>query len=95
MNSSSPHSATGLYVGVFAALLLLTALTVGVAFVDLGGLNNAAALAIASVKAALVAAIFMHVRHGLTLVKVTIVAALFWLAILIGLTMSDFATRSW
>lgn len=76
-------------------MVLLTALTVGVAFVNLGGLNNGAALAIAGSKAALVAAFFMHVRGGSRLVQVVIGAGCLWLAIMIGLTLSDPLTRSW
>lgn len=95
MISGSHASATTGYVCVFAGLLVLTALTVSVAFVDLGGLNNTVALLIASGKAWLVVAFFMHVRHGSALVKSTITAGCAWLAILIGLTMSDFLTRSW
>jgi len=80
---------------VFAALMLLTALTVGVALVDLGALNNAVALTIAGAKAGLVTTWFMHARYGSTLVQATIAAGLLWLVILIGLTLADFATRGW
>lgn len=83
------------YCFVFAALLFLTAATVAVAFVDLGGLNNATALGIAGLKAALVATWFMHARCGSRLVRATIAASCLWLAILIGLTLADFVTRSW
>ena len=95
MTADDNHNKTGLYFLIFAALWGLTALTVGVAFIDLGGLNGAAAVAIAAVKASLVAAVFMHVRGGPPLTKAAIAAGCIWLAILMGLTMSDFATRSW
>ena len=95
MSASSKRSTTRTYYVVFVGLMALTALTVGVARVDLGGLNNAAALAIALSKAALVGGVFMHARGSSPLVKMTIAAACLWLAILIGLTMSDFVTRSW
>jgi cytochrome c oxidase subunit 4 len=51
-----------MYYAVFAALIVGTALTVLVAFFDLGPLNNIVMLLIASVKALLVVLFFMHVR---------------------------------
>jgi len=52
-----------LYLGVFAALLVLTGVTVAVAFVDLGhGFNIALALVIATLKASLVGLFFMHLK---------------------------------
>ena len=38
---------------------------------------------------------FMHVRHSSGLTKITVVAGLFWLGILIALTVGDYASRSW
>jgi cytochrome c oxidase subunit 4 len=63
--------------------------------IDLGGLNDSLALAIAAGKAALIALFFMHVRRGSRLVKATIVAGCLWLLILMGLTSCDFLTRNW
>lgn len=88
-------SSTRTYVIVFVALLVLTALTVGAAFIDLRGLNNTAALVIAATKAALVVTYFMHVRHSTGLIKATIAAGGIWLAILIGLTVGDYISRPW
>ena len=81
------------YLLIFGALMVLTAITVAVAFVDLGILNDVVALAIAVVKATLVVLFFMHVRHSQTMTKLTVVASFFWLAILIGLTLADYLTR--
>jgi cytochrome c oxidase subunit 4 len=83
------------YLAVFAALLALTALTVGSALVDLGGVNNVVALGVAGCKAGLVAVFFMQAREASPVVKLTIFAGCVWLALLIGLTMSDFLTRDW
>jgi cytochrome c oxidase subunit 4 len=83
------------YVAVFAALLCLTALTVGAAFINLGSMNTVVALAIAAVKMLLVIFIFMHVRGGSRLTKLAILAAFFWLALLITITLSDVRTRGW
>jgi cytochrome c oxidase subunit 4 len=83
------------YLLVFFALLVLTGITTGVAFVDLGPLNTVVALAIAVCKMLLVILFFMHVRYSGPLTKIVIVAAFFWLLILISLTLSDFRTRGW
>ncbi len=83
------------YLLIFAALLALTALTTGVAFIDLGPFNTLAALAIAVTKAILVILFFMHVRYSPHLTRIVVVAGFFWLAILITLTLGDFRTRKW
>jgi cytochrome c oxidase subunit 4 len=72
-----------------------TALTVWVAFQDLGPLNTPVALAIAITKATLVILYFMHVKYSPRLTKLVVVASVFWLAILLVMTMGDYATRSW
>ena len=91
---------TKLYVRVFALLLVLTALTVTAAFFDLGGgrlhyANAIVALSIAVCKASLVVLYFMHVRYSSRMIWVFVGAGVFWLVILIGLTMSDVLTRQW
>ena len=86
-----------LYFGIFAALMVLTVLTVVVANIDLGGniLNTVVALTIAVCKALLVVLYFMHVRYSSRLTWVFVGAGFFWLAIMVALTFSDYATRSW
>ena len=83
------------YVTVFVSLIGLTLLTTGVAFIDLGAFNTVVALIIAFFKMLLVILFFMHLRHSGGLVRVVLLAGFFWLALLIGLTMSDYRTRSW
>jgi cytochrome c oxidase subunit 4 len=83
------------YYQVFAALLGLTGITVAVAFLNLGPLNTLVALTIAVVKALLVVLIFMHVRYSSRLTGVVVAGGVFWLLLLIALTMSDYLTRSW
>ena len=83
------------YFAVFAALLVMTALTVAVAFVDLGRMNTVIALTIAVIKATLVILFFMHVKYSPRLTQIVIAGGLFWLAILLALTLSDFMTRGW
>ena len=83
------------YYRVFAVLLLLTAVTVAVSFTDLGDGNAIIALTIAMVKALLVVLFFMHIRYSNRLTWVVIAAGVFWLAVLITLTMGDELTRGW
>ena len=83
------------YYAVFAALLVLTAVTTAVAFVDLGPWNTVVALAIAFLKATLVALFFMHVKYSPRLTQIVVAGGIFWLAILIVLTLSDFVSRGW
>ena len=83
------------YITIFLALMVLTAVTVAVAFVDLGMMNNLVAMTIAVIKATLVILFFMHVRYSTPLTWVIIAAGFFWLAVLIGLTLSDYVSRGW
>ena len=82
------------YLALFVALLALTALTTGVAFIDLGGIGNVAvALTIAVIKAVLVALYFMHLRYSSRLTIIFAGAGIFWLGILVALTLSDYISR--
>jgi cytochrome c oxidase subunit 4 len=84
-----------IYFAVFAALIVLTATTTAVSFIDLGPWNTVVALGIAFLKATLVVLFFMHVKYSPRLTQITIAGGLFWLAILLALTLSDFMTRGW
>lgn len=84
-----------IYSAIFFTLMVLTAITVAVAFYDLGFLNTVVALLIACVKATLVVLFFMHVRYSSRLTWVFVVAGLFWLIILLVFLMSDYLSRSW
>ncbi len=83
------------YAWVWIALLFLTGLTTGVAYIDLHAFSVAVALAIAVIKMLLVALFFMHVRHSTRLTRLVVAGGLLWLGILLTLTLSDFATRGW
>jgi cytochrome c oxidase subunit 4 len=84
-----------MYYAVFAALMVGTALTVLVAFYDLGPLNNVLMLGIAMTKATLVILYFMHVRWSSRLTWVVAASGFVWLLILFGITMTDYLTRGW
>jgi cytochrome c oxidase subunit 4 len=82
------------YFIVFAVLISLTLLTVGISFLNLGSWHTATGLTIATCKAVLVTLFFMHLLHSNRLTWVVLAAALFWLGILMVLTMADYLTRS-
>ena len=85
-----------IYITIFLALMVGTALTVVAAFYDFPGpLNAVVALTIAVIKATLVVLFFMHVRYSGRLVWLVIVSALLWLAIMFAITFSDYWTRTW
>ena len=83
------------YYLIFLLLMIGTAITVGVAYVDLGPLNAVAALTIAVAKATLVVLYFMHVRYSTRLTWAVVAGSVFWLGILLALTFSDYLTRTW
>ena len=58
-----------IYVTVFGTLMVLTAVTVAVAFMNLGSLNFPVAIGIAITKATLVILFFMHVKYSSKLTK--------------------------
>jgi cytochrome c oxidase subunit 4 len=80
-------------IGVWLALLALTALTVGITRMELGGYKVLAALAIACVKAGLVIAVFMHMKYEGRLLRWLLFLALVTLAIFIGFTFFDVLYR--
>jgi cytochrome c oxidase subunit 4 len=85
----------GIYVGIWATLMFLTALTVFVSFIELHDWNIVLALVIATIKGTLVMLFFMHLFYSSKLTKVTVIAAIFFLFLLLALSMTDYLTRSW
>jgi cytochrome c oxidase subunit 4 len=81
------------YVTIFSLLMVLTAVTVSVAFLDLGPFNTVIALAIAVLKMVLVILYFMHVRYSGRLTWVVVLGGFFWLALLLLMTLGDYLTR--
>src|ERR1700688_1707221 len=82
------------YLLVFLALMVGTAVTTSVAYIDLGRWNTVVALTIAVVKMTLVVLFFMHVKYATGLTRIVILAGVFWLGIMITLTCSDELTRN-
>jgi cytochrome c oxidase subunit 4 len=83
----------GTYLVIILTLLALTGITVFAAFVDLGRFNIVVALLIATIKATLVVLIFMHAKYAPERTKLVIIAGIFWLALLLFMTLSDYASR--
>jgi cytochrome c oxidase subunit 4 len=81
------------YYTIFGALMVLTAVTVSVAFVNLGSLNFPVAIGIAITKATLVILFFMHAKYSSQLTKLFVGTAFFFLFVLLGLTMTDYLSR--
>jgi len=86
-------SAYRTYIIVWIALLILTVLTWGVSYINLGMGNVAVALLIASLKAALVALFFMHLRYENRLVWAFALVPLLFLALIIFGTLADTMSR--
>lgn len=83
------------YIITWAALLVLLAATVGLAYLPLGPINVVVAVTIAFTKAVLIVLFFMQVKYKTRLTYVFVCAGLFWLGIMFTLTMGDYMTRSW
>ena len=93
---SGPHVLpVRVYLGIFAALCVLTVITVAAAQFDFGPLNNLVALGIAATKAALVVLYFMHARYSGTLTALVIATSVGFLFILVFLTLTDYVSRGW
>ena len=81
------------YFGVFAALLVLTAVTVIISKFHFGAFNLVVAMAVAAVKASLVALIFMHLKYDNKVYMMIFLGSILFLAIFIVFTMADTMTR--
>jgi cytochrome c oxidase subunit IV len=88
-------SPKGVYYTIFGSLMVLTGITVAVAFINLGPFNFPVALSIAIVKATLVILFFMHMKYSSRLTKLTVGTGFFFLLVLFTLTLTDYLTRGW
>src|SRR5260370_29317234 len=96
MSEHSTSSSLKTYVAIWFTLSVGTALTVYASGLGLGRFNAAVALTIATIKATLVGLFFMHIKGASEkLTKMVVIGALFFLLLLLGLSMADFATRAW
>jgi cytochrome c oxidase subunit IV len=86
-------SSTRVLLGVWAALVVLTGITVAATHVDLGSMNLWLALAIATLKASLVALYFMHLRYDRPVNLIIFLSTLLFVCLFVGLALID--TRSY
>jgi cytochrome c oxidase subunit 4 len=86
-------SPIGLYLTIFFALMILTGVTVAAAYVNLGQFNFSVAMLIAGFKASLVVWYFMHVKWQSHLTKLTLATGLFFLSILLGMSLIDYVSK--
>ena len=81
------------HIKVWLALLVFTAITVGQSQIHLGTWNEIAAFTVATAKAALVLAFFMHLKYEGHLFKGMLVVAIVTLMIIFSLTFTDYSFR--
>lgn len=81
------------YLWVLAALLCLLALSTGSALFKLGVFNTIVNMGVSVAKTLLVMAIFMHETKARKLTRMASALGFIWLAILIGLALTDFLAR--
>lgn len=95
MAEHSEHIApSGLYWLVWFILICATVLTAWISTIDLGRFNTVIALVIATCKASLVVLIFMNVKYtSEKMTKAILISAVFWLLLLLVLSLADFGTR--
>ncbi len=94
MNNSLHIIPVGVYLRIYAVLMVLLITTTALDFLRLGALSIIIALTIAVVKASLVALYFMHVKYTARVNWLYVGAGFFWLLILIGGTLGDYLTRA-
>jgi cytochrome c oxidase subunit IV len=94
MSDTEEHVVTpGVYLAVYSLLMTFTALTVAVAYVDLGTANVVIMLVIAAIKGSAVVLWFMHLRWGTRLTGIVLASGFLWLMLLIGITTTDMVIR--
>jgi len=80
---------------VWAALMLLLALTVGATFLPLGHWRTVTSYGIAMAKAALVLWFFMELRSDSGLSRLAVLTGFVWIGLLFLLIVADYVTRGW
>ena len=83
-----------IYLAIFVLLMFGTGITVWAAFQNFGKFNIVIALVIATIKATFVVLYFMHARYSPKRTQLVIICSIFWLAIMLALTLTDYTTRS-
>jgi len=82
------------YILTWLGLMVFLALTLGSSYIPMGPWNTAINMGISCAKALLIALFFMHLRGAGALLRIAALVGLLWLALLFGISWSDFGTRS-
>lgn len=82
------------YILTWIGLMVFLALTLGSSYIPMGPWNTVINIGISCAKALLIALFFMHLRGAGALLRVAAVVGLLWLALLFGISWSDFGTRT-
>jgi len=93
-HARDPQAETRGYIVTLVSLLILTAITVGASYINFGSGNVVIALAIATVKATLVALFFMHLRHDKPVNAVIACAGFLFLGLFLLFTFLDVGSRT-
>lgn len=83
----------GTYLAVFAGLIILLGVTVGVSFLNLGIFSRLVAVTIAAIKAGLIVTYFMHLRYSEGLTRVFAGIGFLWFVLMFMITLSDYIAR--
>jgi cytochrome c oxidase subunit 4 len=83
------------YVFVLLALIALTLLNTGLAFLPLGVFHGVFAVGIAVLEALMVILFFMHIYWSSRLMKLTVGAGFFTFLVLVVMTLTDYTSRAW
>lgn len=87
-------SPMSIYFKVFGALMVLTGLTYAVSYISLGSASLPVAIVVATVKASLVCAYFMHLKYDDRYHVFVFLSTLIFVAIFFMFTIFDLTSRS-
>ena len=93
MKAAAKHEPALLYVAAWLVLILLTGISVLTAFLRIGVYAPAIRYGIAATQAAIVFILFMRLKGPPSLKWIFAGSGFFWLMILYGLSMTDYASR--
>jgi cytochrome c oxidase subunit 4 len=82
------------YFVTWLALMICLAATLASSYIPMGPWNTVINMGISCIKGVLIAIFFMELRHAATLLRIAAIVGLLWLALLFGISWSDYATRS-
>ena len=92
-HAAHAHGGIKQYAAVLSALLVLTVITVGASYLDFGAANIVIAIAIATVKASLVALFFMHLKDDNPVNAMILVSCFLFLGLLLTFCLLDIDNR--